>query len=420
MRFHISLAIASVLTPVALAAPAPAAKPGDVTPSDWPQWLGPNRDGSVPDKVAPWTGDLKVQWRRAVDEGNSSPVVANGLVYLHSKVKDKDVERMQALDAKTGDVKWTQDYEKTPFKPLFGEGPRATPSVHDGKVYSLGNTGVLACWEAATGKPVWKQETLADPKKDNLFFGISASPLIVGQNVVVQGGTGGSKGLKAYDRNTGKPAWTAGDDPASYAAPVLVGKDIIVLTGANLMAVSAAGEVRWKFAFKDQLSETSTTPVKVGELFVAASVTAGGIAVRVADQDGKPIPEQAWKNPTLTCYFSTPVAVGKDHLFLVTGTASLTNPSITLRCVETATGKEVWKKPNVGKYHAAVLRLADGNLLMHDDQGSLHLLAANVREYQELAKSKACGPTWAHPAVAGGRIYVRDGKELICLSLTGE
>jgi outer membrane protein assembly factor BamB len=415
MRFHVSMALVALLTVAAL-----ASKAADEATTEWPQWLGPNRDGSVAEKVAPWTGDLKVHWRAAVGEGNSSPVVANGLVFLHSKVKDKDVERMQAFDVRTGDVKWTQEYDKTPFKPLFGEGPRATPCVHDGKVYSLGNTGVLACWEAATGKPVWKVDTLANPKKDNLFFGISASPLIVGENVVVQGGKDTSKGLKAYDRKTGKPTWTAGDDAASYAAPVLLGKDIVVLTGANLMAVSASGEVRWKFAFKDALNESSTTPIKVGDLYVTASVTAGGVAVRVADQEGKPMPEQAWKNPTLTCYFSTPVAVGKDHLYLVTGVATLLNPSVTLRCVETATGKEVWNKPNVGKYHAALLRMADGNLLMHDDQGNLYLLAPNVKEYQELAKSKVCGPTWAHPAVAGGRLYVRDGKELVCLSLTGQ
>ena len=125
-------------------------------------------------------------------------------------------------------------------------------------MYTFGNTGVLACWDAATGKPVWKVETLADPKKDNLFFGLSASPLVVGDNVVVQGGGNGSKGLKAYDRKTGKPAWKAGDDPASYAAPVLLDKDIVVLTGANLMAVSpdrrgAAGSSR---------SRTSSTRVR--------------------------------------------------------------------------------------------------------------------------------------------------------------
>jgi outer membrane protein assembly factor BamB len=409
MRFRTPLVLILALAPAVR--PAPAA--------DWPQWLGPNRDGSVPTKVAPWTGDLKVLWQAPVGEGNSSPIVAGGLVYLHTKVKDKDIERVQAFDETTGAVKWTQEYEKTPFKQLFGEGPRATPCIQDGLLYTLGNTGVLACWEAATGKPVWKTDTLADPKKDNLFFGISASPLIVGDKVVVQGGGTGSHGLKAYDRKTGKPAWTAGDDPASYAAPVLLGKDIVALTGANLMAVSPAGEVRWKFPFKDQLNESSTTPIQAGDLYVASSVTAGMIAVRLAEKDGKPTPTQVWKNPTLTCYFSTPILVGKDHLFVVTGVASLTNPTVTLRCVALATGKEVWSKPKVGKYHAALLRLADDNLLMHDDQGELHLLAPNLKVYQELAKSKACGPTWAHPAVAGGRIYVRDNKELVCLPLPG-
>jgi outer membrane protein assembly factor BamB len=418
MRFHVSLV--PLLAVAALANAAPAPKAADAPPADWPQWLGPTRDGFVPEKIAPWSGDLKVLWHVSVGEANSSPVVANGLVYLHSKVKDKDVERVQAFDAKTGNVKWTQDYDKTPFKPLFGEGPRATPCVHDGMVYTLGNTGVLACWEAATGKPVWKVDTLADPKKENLFFGVSASPLIAGDNVVVQGGLAGSRGLKAYNRKTGKLAWTAGDDPPSYAAPILVGKDIVVLTGANLMAVSLSGEVRWRFPFKDQLSESSTTPIRVGELYIAASVTIGAAAVRVVDQEGKPVPDQAWKNPTLTCYFSTPVPAGKDHLYFVTGMASLTNPSVTLRCVETATGKEVWKRPNIGKYHAALLRTADDKLLMHDDGGDLHLLAPNAKEYEELAKSKASGPTWAHPAVAGGKIYLRDAKELICLSLTGE
>jgi outer membrane protein assembly factor BamB len=271
----------------------------------------------------------------------------------------------------------------------------------------------MACWDAATGEPVWKTDVLADAKKDNLFFGISASPLIAGDKVVVQGGKEGSRGLRAYDF-TGKLAWTAGEDPASYAAPVLIDNQIIALTGANLVSVSLDGKVNWAFPFKDQLNESSTTPVKAGDLLVAASVTAGAVGVRVAD--GKA--EASWKNPQLTCYFSTPVADGKGHLFMVTGMASLTSASATLRCVDAATGKELWNKPKVGKYHAALLRTGDGNLLMHDDiTGDVRLLAPNPAKYEELARSKASGPTWAHPAIADGVLYVRDNKELIALSL---
>ena len=403
MRFLPAFALTLILAPFAVAA-------------DWPQWLGPNRNGSTSETVAPWTADLKVVWRAPAGEGHSSPVVAGGFVFLHTKVKDKDAELVQAFDAKTGKVKWERAYDKPKFQTLFGDGPRGTPCVHDGKVYTFGITGTLACWDAATGKPVWTTSVLADVKKDNLFFGLSAAPLIVGDLVVVQGGGGTSKGLKAFDRKTGKLAWTAGQDAASYAAPVLLDKEIVVLTGANLMSVALDGKVQWAFPFKDQLNESSTTPVKVGNLYVAASVTAGAVGVRMSEGDGKP--EAAWKNPQLTCYFSTPVADGKGHLFLVSGVASLTNPSVTLRCIDVDTGKELWNKPKMGKYHAALLRMGDGNLLMHDDTtGDLRLLAANPKEYQELARSKACGPTWAHPAIADGMIFVRDNKELIGLSL---
>jgi outer membrane protein assembly factor BamB len=410
VRPLLSIVLSVALTPMAFGA-EPAAD------AEWPQWLGPRRDGSTSEKVAPWKGDLKALWRVPVGEGHSSPVVAGGLVFLHTKVKDKDAELVQAFDAKTGKPKWEQSYDKPKFATLFGDGPRATPCVRDGMLYTFGITGTLACWEAATGKPIWTTNVLTDVKKDNLFFGLSASSLIVGDNVVVQGGGGTSKGLKAYDRKTGKPAWTAGDDPASYAAPVLFDKEIVVLTGASLMSVSTDGKVNWAFPFKDQLNESSTTPVKAGDLYVAASVTTGAVGVRIADKT----PEAAWKNAQLTCYFSTPVADGQGHLFLVTGVASLSNPQVTLRCVDAATGKELWNKPKVGKYHAALLRLGDGNLLMHDDTtGDLRLLAPNPKEYQELARSKACGPTWAHPAVAGGMVFVRDNKELVALSLEGQ
>jgi outer membrane protein assembly factor BamB len=407
VRFMIAVVSTFVIVPVLSAA-------------DWPQWLGPNRDGSTTEKIAPWKGDLKTVWSVPVGEGHSSPVVVGGLVYLHTKVKDKDAELIQAFDVKTGNLKWEQTYDKPNFTTMFGAGPRATPCVQDGMLYTFGITGTLACWDAATGKPQWKVDVLADAKKENLFFGLSASPLVVGDNVVIQGGNGGAKGLKAFDRKTGKPVWTAGTDAPSYAAPVVFGKNIVALTGAHLEAVSPDGKIVWEYPFRDALNESSTTPIKVGDLYIAASVTAGAVAVKVVDKDGKPTAEVAWKNPQLSCYFSTPVPVGKDHLYMVTGTISA-NPSVTLRCVEAATGKELWKKPAVGKYHAALLRLADGNLLMHDDTtGDLRLLAPNVKEYEELARSKACGSTWAHPAIANGMVFVRDNKELVALSLGGQ
>jgi outer membrane protein assembly factor BamB len=134
--------------------------------------------------------------------------------------------------------------------------------------------------------------------------------------------------------------------------------------------------------------------------------------------DQKPEATQKWKNPALTCYFSTPVAVGKEHVFLVTGSATNPlRPTSHLHCIEAKSGKELWKKERVAKYHAALLRTADDKLLMLDDFGNLKLLEPNPREYRELATAKVCRPTWAHPALSDGRLYLRDDRELICLQL---
>jgi outer membrane protein assembly factor BamB len=391
---------------------------GSAVSADWPQWLGPNRDGSSPEKMAPWKGELKQLWKKPVGEGNSSPIVAGGLVFLHTKVKDKNVEMVQAFDAKSGDLKWEKTYEKSAFKPFFGEGPRSTPCLQDGKLFTFGNTGVLTCWNAADGELIWQKDTLKEFKEANLFFGLSTSPIIVDDNVLTLVGKG-KTGVAAFNKKDGKLAWTAGGDPASYSSPIVFGKgsrrQVVFLTGANVLGLSPSGEVLWKFPFVDALSESSTTPVKMNDLVIASSVKAGSVALKLSESDGKPSVKQEWKNPELTCYFSTPVQVGPDHVFMVTGVASLTSASITLRCVDVHTGKEIWNKPKLGKYHAALLKLGDGNLLAHTDHGELILLAPDVKEYKELARAKICGETWAHPALANGLIYVRDAKELICI-----
>jgi outer membrane protein assembly factor BamB len=384
--------------------------------ADWPQFLGPNRDGSAAETVPAWSAPPQVVWRQPVGEAHSSPVVADGVVYAFYKPKGRDADALAAFDAATGDPKWERSYDRAKFTPAFGTGPRGTPAVAGGKVYTLGNTGVLACWDAKTGDLAWKVDTLQQYAAKNLFFGVSTSPTVVGDKVVVMVGGKGA-GVVAFDAATGKEAWKATDDPASYASPLPVdgGKNLVFLTGSHLRCLAAAdGKEVWAVPFKDRLNESSTTPVAAGGLTVGSSVTAGSIAVKPAAGGA---PETAWKAPQLTCYFSTPVAVG-PHLYLVTGVASLTNPTIALRCVETATGKVLWTKEKIGKYHAALTRTADDKLLMLDDAGNLILLQPDPAGYKEVCRAKACGPTWAHPALADGKLYVRDEKnELICLKL---
>jgi outer membrane protein assembly factor BamB len=368
--------------------------------------------------VTAWKEAPKELWKQPVGEAHSSPVVAKGVVYAFFKPTGKDADALAAFDAKTGEKKWEQSYERAKFTPPFGAGPRGTPTVDGDAIFTLGSTGILASWKASTGEINWKLDLLKEYSGKNLFFGVSTSPTVVGDNVIVMVGAKGA-GLVAVNKSTGKLAWKGTDDPASYASGIVVGEgdqaQFVTLTGSHLRAVSAkTGQLSWAFPFKDRLNESSTTPVKVGDVYIASSVTAGSVAVQPSEK-GDEIKE-LWKDKTLTCYFSTPVLVGK-HLYMVNGAATLMNPTIVLRCVEAATGKVAWEKKNVGKYHAALIRTADDKLLFHDDAGNLALLEANPKEYKELAKAKVCGPTWAHPALANGKLYVRDDKNLICIEL---
>jgi outer membrane protein assembly factor BamB len=392
--------------------------------ADWPQWLGPNRDATSKETVAPWKEAPKVLWRQPVGEGHSSPVVAGGKVFLHAKVKDKDEEEVIALDAKTGEPAWRMAYPRAAFKSLFGNGPRATPTVAGDHAYTFGITGVLSCFEAASGKQLWQVDTLKKFNAKNLYFGASCSPLLADNRVLVNvGGKGAS--VVAFDKDKGDVAWKSLDDAASYSSPILTelegAHQAVFLTGQGVVSLNPAdGSLLWKYGLVDALSESATTPVRAGNLILAGTITIGTAGLGVAKEGEKLKVEEAWKNPDLTCYFSTPVPVGQEHVYLVTGSKPLTTlePEATLRCVEAKTGKELWHKAKVGKYHASLLRTGNEKLLMLDDAGNLILLDPNPKEYRELARSRVCGMTWAHPALADGRLYVRDAGAIICLQLS--
>ncbi len=385
---------------------------------DWPQWLGLKRNASTQETVAPWKSPPKVLWKADIGEGHGGPVVADGRVFLHTRTPGEEAETITAYDAATGKVLWSQSYPRPTFGTPFGNGPRATPTVDNDRIYTLGITGILTAWSVKEGKKLWQSDTLAEFQAKNLQFGISTSPLVFGDAVLVNVG-GPKASIVAFDRLTGKPLWTALDDPASYSSPILIGegdaRQTVFLTGAHLVGISKKGEVLWKTPFKDLLNEGSTTPVLLGDILLGSSVTAGSIGLKWSHHQGQSKVETLWKNPALTCYFSTPVPIDDHHLYVVTGQL-LPPPQVTLRCVEAKTGKEKWNKPKVGRYHASLMRLGDGKLLMLDDTGNLILLAADAEKYTELARSKVCGDTWAHPALANKILYIRDHKELKALT----
>lgn len=403
--------------------------------ADWPCWLGPNRDSISPEKVAPWKEAPKVLWKQTIGEardeplGHASPVVADGKVYLFNKVKGKDAEELTAYDAKTGDKQWNVSYERGKFSSFFGDDPRSTPGVVGGRVYTFGATGFLSCFSADKGEMKWRVDTFKDFQADNLKFGVSSTPLVADGKVFALVG-GKTATIVAFKEDNGEVVWKKavtwkqGDkqisDAATYSSPILIGegkqRQLLCLTQQGLVALNPAdGEVFWQVPLKDRLNESSTTPVRSGDYVLVSSVTFGALGIKLGAKDDKPTGMQEWKNGNLNCYFSTPVPVGKEYVYVVTG--GLLKKESNLHCVELKSGKILWTKPKVGQYHAALVRTGDDKLLMLDDFGYLTLLEPNPEKYVELAKSKVCGPTWAHPALANGCVYLRDEKELMCLEL---
>jgi outer membrane protein assembly factor BamB len=409
------------VTRFVLAAAAAAGLALPAAAADWPQFLGPNRDGTTPEKLTLWKGgELKRLWKQPVGESHSSPVVARGLVYAFYQPKGKNADALAAFDAATGERKWEQAYDRDAFSPPFGNGPRGTPAVADGRVYTLGGTGVLACWDAADGRVLWKVDTLKEYKAPNLTFGVSGSPLVAGGKVFVNVGAKGA-GVAAFEAATGKLAWKATDDKASYSSPVLAeaggAKQVVFLTAVGLVSLDPdTGKEYWRHPFRDLLQESATTPLYKDGVVYGSSVTLGSVALKLGTGPNGPAATKEWANPKLNCYFSTPVAGPPDTLFMLNGKLSI-NPTINLRGVDSASGKVLWEKANVGKYHAALVRGACGNVLMLDDAGDLSVFSGERDAFRERCRARVCGATWAHPALADGRVFVRDETDLICVSL---
>jgi outer membrane protein assembly factor BamB len=381
--------------------------------TDWPQWLGPSRDGSTKEVVLPWKGELKKVWNHPVGDGHSSPVVADGRAYIHYALAGQEIERIDAVDIANGKLAWHFEYPRPMFKTIFGRGPAATPAVAGGKLYAFGATGILTCVDAKTGTKVWQIDTRKMFQTPELKFGVATSPLVSGDLVLVNvGGKGAS--VVAFNKDTGDVVWKNLDDGASYSSPILFakGKQVVFLTQKGVVSLTLdKGALLERFPFQDKLAESSTTPVKIGGKLLVSSITLGTALIELGNQ--KPV----WLNPALTSYFTTPAVVGKTHIYLVTGALAF-NPSATLHCVDAQSGKSLWQKEKVGKYHACLMRTGDNKLLMVEEAGNLVLIDPDPAQYRELCRSKICGAdTWAHPALASGKLYIRDDKQLICVQV---
>jgi outer membrane protein assembly factor BamB len=394
---------------------APAAKE---TNTDWPQFLGPTRNGVSPENGLLQTWGEKgppVLWEKEVGEGYSGPVVVGDRLILFHRVGAEEV--VECLDAAGGKPKWKYAYA-TAYRDALGkgDGPRSTPVVSEGRVYTLGAEGGLLCLDMEKGTKVWSRALVNDYKIKQSYFGVGTTPLVEGDLLLVNVGGGKGAGIVAFNKADGKEVWKATDHDASYSSPVAATIDgvrhVLFFTREGIVSLDPAnGAVRFTKHWRAKIdaSVNAATPVLVDDqVFVTASYGTGALLAKVK----KDKLEEVWSNDeTLSCHFDTPV-YRDGYLY---GFDGREESGAVLRCVELKSGKGKWEKKGFG---TGSMILADGNLILMSENGELVLLGATPEKYDEKAKAPVlASPVRAYMALANGRLYGRDNKKLVCWNL---
>lgn len=386
---------------------------------DWPQILGPGRNGiyTGPPIVAsfPRTGP-PLLWRRAAGAGFAGPAVSAGRLVLFHRVNNR--ETVEAMDAATGKTLWTFAYP-TSYRDDFGfdEGPRAVPVIAGGRVFTHGADGWLHGLDFATGRQLWSSDTRRVFDAPKGYFGVATSPLVDGDRVMVNVG-GKNGGIVAFDAASGKTLWTSTSDEASYSAPVIaeIGgqRTAVFFTRTGLVAVEPAdGRVRYQYRWRARMaaSVNAAAPIVVkDQIFLSASYGTGAVLLQVANNAVTPV----WSgDESMSNHYST--SVHKDgYLYGFEGRQEFGQ---RLRCVELATGKVMW---DVEGFGAGTLLIAGETLVIMRESGELALAPASPKAFRFASRAQLLpGVVRAYPALAGGRYFVRNDRQLSAFDLTG-
>jgi len=381
--------------------------------ADFPQFLGPARNATVPGVILDpdWSArPPRERWRVPVGEGWSGFAV--GGMRAITQEQRGDEEAVTCLDLGSGKTLWSYAYPAHFEDPLGGPGPRATPSIDDERVYALGGTGVLSVLDLADGSVVWSLNVIEEHGGGLPVYGVSASPLVIGERLFVLAGGSAGRTLVAYDARTGELLWTAGDDPAAYSSPSLVRlagqEQVLLFTEDNVVSHDpASGEILWKQPWPWQTQRVSQPLVLPGDrVFVSTGYGVGGRLFRIRRGAGGWSSEQLWESRGLKAKFTN--VVFRD------GTIYGLDDGI-LVALDVESGERRWKR---GRYGHGQLLLVDDLLLILSERGEVALVAASPDGYRELGRIVALdGKTWNHPALAGRYLLVRNGREAVCYEL---
>lgn len=403
--FRTRALVALVAAPALAAVPSPAPRTGA---GDFPQWRGPDRNGSVASPARAWPPALREAWTLKTGIGHASPVVAGGRVFLFSREGEDEV--LRAVDLGSGKELWRDrypaPYKMNPATLGHGKGPKATPLVSGGRVFAFGIGGVASAIDAASGKLVWRRTFEESSMRQNPEYGVASSPLAVGGAVVFAVGDRDKGALVALDPATGRERWRFSAEGPAYASPVVAEidrvKQIITLTRTRLISVSAdRGSLLWSLPFSTDYDQNSVTPLVENGVVVYSGLSKGVMAVRPVRRGVGFEPHPVWTNSEVAMYMSSPVVVGGKLI----GFSHRKKGQFFALDLET--GKTLWLSDGRQGENAALLG-ADGIWMALTDEGRLVVADAASATFQPIRTYEvAQSATWSSPAVSGSTVLVK-------------
>jgi outer membrane protein assembly factor BamB len=385
------------------------------TTAPWPQWRGPARDGVASSFTAPstWPAQLTRKWTATVGLGHSSPVVSGNRVIVHTRQGNREV--VTAYDFESGKQLWQDGveapYTMNPAATGHGPGPKSTPAIADGRVFTLGISGIFSAHDLATGKLLWRKNAPPTPPE----FGTAMSPMVDGTSVIAFLGGQNAGALTAMDVAKGTVKWQWTGDGPGYSSPVIATfagtRQIIVQSQVKLVGVAAAdGRLLWETPLKTPYEQNSVTPLIIGDLVLSAGLENPTIAFRVQAQGKGWAVTPAWRNEQLSMYMSSPAVTGST----VYGLSNKNRGQFF--AIDAATGKTLWTTRGRDAENASIVRAGD-YLLLATTNSELIVARANPARYEEVKRySVADSAMWAHPAFAGRTIIVKDVNSLTAWS----